>query len=1745
MKSMKKRFAALFCAAAMVVSGMPAISPTMTAEAQVLDGLSALGRQVAAEGGVLVKNADKVLPLKKDTTVSVFGRMQDDYYSSGIGSGGEVRERYTRSILYGIENCGKLKVNTDLKKTYQDWNKANPKQGANNNWNSRPWSYEEMQVTKDIANDAKSKSDAAVIVLARTSGEDRDIQFQKGGYLLTDREEEMIKNVSETFDKTIVVLNTTNIIDMSWVEKYPQVDSIIYGWNGGQDGGCAVADLLTGDVNPSGKLTDTIAKDYTQYPSYKNYGTNENYYQEDIYVGYRYFETFAQNDVAYPFGYGLSYTTFDITTDSVTVEGDYINVVVSVLNTGDVAGKEVVQVYYGAPQTKLGNPLKELAAFAKTRELQPGESQNISLKFKIADMASYDDGGAYQESAYILEAGDYKIYVGNDVRSSKLVYTYNQPQWKVTEQLTEAAAPIKDFTRYKAVEKDGVIVREEETVPKLKVNVEQKIKDNMPQELTQKDDGQYTLKDVYDGKLTVEQFVAQMTNEQMGMLSQGSVDVKDSYTKGVASTFGGVRAKDNDGKNLIYMSELYGIPVVTCADGPAGVRMSDYATQLPCGNAIGCTWNLDLIQELYELEGQEMVLNNVDNLLGPGVNIHRDPRCGRNFEYFSEDPLLSGRMSAAIVKGVQSTGATVTAKHFACNNEECNSNGGSNRGSADAIVSERALREIYLKVFEIYVKEGNAQSLMTAYNPVNGCWSASNYDLNTEILRNEWGFTGIVMTDWWGKMSDHAWADGKRTHADTYVDTMIRAQNDIWMTCEQNPYDANGNVKNRNKINYFLNGIKNGTVTRAEMQRSAVNLCGFILKTQAFSRKYNTDFTSDVANKFYKPGEDWFTVEQAQLGNPQVTGITVGGRKVTSFNQNIREYKVYTPASAATFPTVAATAEAGTTVVIEQATADKRTAVIKATEQKATLVYRIVFTDEENLTPPLENSKLASISDIKVNGKAINGFDPGVKEYSVAVASLASEPEITWTAPEGILVTKTYDSANKTAKIVAASADQAISYKLKFGVAPQSDEFDGTSLQNFWTVTNENKEDLSLADGHLVIGAKYGSIWQTQNHLKNQVIQSAYGDWVSVTKIDLPKLPSLAYQSLGVIAMQDQDNYIYVKMAYEGDHLEIAFCQEGDAKISTLEKLSDADTQKFTNAMYVKLTKLGDTYMAAVSPDGKDYIRFATSATAEYEEPKFMFVNGNGDKDLPEVLEAKIDYVRFETENIGDTVNIGADTKLKAAETAPIAISAGLKPATCQDTDGGLYLTGSGRDEYITYSINVEKSGYYDVIARIASPESNLQQVTFNAYLDNKLLAGFFSNGTGGEQSWVDLPGHNVELTEGTHTLKLVFDTSGLNLNWLQFKLTEETANLTAAREALTQAVAAAKDKYETGQGDYTDDSWKVFKEAYEKAANPAADATVDELNDLKAKLEEAKQGLTIIETPPTETETPPTETETPPTETETPPTETEGTGNPAAAKAELDKVVGEVKAKYEAGQGDYTDESWKKFEDAYKAATSPAANATAVELLELRDKLAEAERLLVKKGPDQTETNLGTEAPKLAAPTIKSAKASASPKYVSVKVKINAVTGADRYEVYRVVGSKASLVGTTKSGQTSLKDTKVTKRTVSYYAVAVSADGKVKSDKGASYKVTLAKAPKIKKVSSAGNGIKIEWKKNSSAKKYVVYRSTKKNSGYARVATVKKGRTYYVDRKAKKGKKYYYKVAVVTKKQASLMSKASKSIKR
>ncbi|WP_438445054.1 glycoside hydrolase family 3 C-terminal domain-containing protein [Gorillibacterium sp. sgz5001074] len=796
-----------------------------------LEGFAEFSRKVAAEGAVLLKNEGGALPLREGERVSVFGRSQIDYYRSGTGSGGSVNVAYTTNLLGGLRKKTQLAVDEEMAAVYEKWRESHPFDNGGGGWAAEPWHQQEMPLTDELVAEARSRSGKAIVVIGRTAGEDQDNADAPGSYRLTADEEAMLRLVTAHFEQTIVVLNVSNIIDMSWMNDgahlHP-IPCVIYAWQGGMEGGNAIADVLAGDVTPSGKLTDTIAYSIGDYPSTRNYGHEDrNVYQEDIYVGYRYFETFCPERVQYAFGYGLSYTDFQVEFgEAKQADRDgtlCLEAEATVTNTGSAyAGQETVQLYYEAPQGLLGKPVKALAAFAKTQLLQPGESQRLTLRFPVKAMASYDDAGATgHASAYVLEAGVYRLYAGTSVKDVVRLTVEGQEGYavetlQVVEQLEEALAPAVAFTRMKPGPRrpDGTYELTYESVPTRRESLADRIARRMPVTLEQTGDRGYKLRDVQEGRVSMEAFIAQLSDQDLAAIVRGEGMCSPLVTPGTASAFGGV----TDGL------QRFGIPVASTADGPSGIRMDSghKATQVAIGTLLAATWNPELIEELYVLEGRELLSNHIDALLGPGMNIRRSPLNGRNFEYFSEDPLITGLFAAACTRGIKKGGSNSTLKHFACNNQE------KFRHTVDAVVSERALRELYLKGFERAVKEGGADCIMTSYNPVNGHWAASNYDLNTTVLRGEWGFEGIVMTDWWAKMNDVA--DGGPGDV-RYTGFMVRAQNDLYMVVSNYGAEINSNDDNT------IESLENGTLTRGELQRSAANICRFLMKAPVFSHR--------------------------------------------------------------------------------------------------------------------------------------------------------------------------------------------------------------------------------------------------------------------------------------------------------------------------------------------------------------------------------------------------------------------------------------------------------------------------------------------------------------------------------------------------------------------------------------------------------------------------------------------------------------------------------------------------------------------------------------------------------------------------------------------------------------------------------------------------------------------------------------------------------------------------------------------
>ncbi len=796
-------------------------------------------REAAAEGAVLLRNEGGVLPFTAGEKIALFGRSQFNYYKSGTGSGGLVNASYVTGIREALMGSSFV-LNQTVMAAYEEWLKDHPyDKGVG--WAGEPWYQKEMPLTEEFVEAARKESDTAVVIIGRTAGEDQDNKAEAGSYLLTEAEEQMLKTVCGVFERTVVLLNVGNIIDMKWVKAY-QPSAVLYVWQGGQEGGNGVLDVLDGTVTPSGKLADTIAWDIEDYPSTKNHGdSTRNVYAEDIYVGYRYFETFAKDKVLYPFGFGLSYTSFVLENPKIEeiMPGNVFGRVragVRVTNTGKYAGKEVVQVYVQAPQGALGKPARALCGFAKTALLAPGESQMVTVEFPWRTAASYDDSGVTgYKSGYVLEAGEYGFYVGTDVRSAGLAGSIAIDRTVALETVEEAMAPVTEFERMKPVMRIGGAVSGEaadapapqyivtwEKAPLRTAEPSARREERLPESPACTGDKGWKLADVKAGRVSMETFLAQLENEDLFCMVRGEGMCSPKVTPGTAGAFGGVTKRLQE----------FGIPVACCADGPSGIRMDcgSIAFAMPNGACLASSFNEALSEELYEWEGLELRKNKIDTLLGPGINLHRNPLNGRNFEYFSEDPLVTGKMAAAQLRGMGRYGVTGTMKHFACNSQEYN------RHRVEAVVSERALRELYLKCFEIAVREGGGYSIMTSYNPINGFWSSSNYDMLTTILRKEWGYDGIVMTDWWSTGND----EGEPGDVHN-VAAMVRGQNDLFMV-------VNNAEENSQKDN-SAKALAAGKVTRGEYLRAAANICRYLMRTPAFARMQGieTELDRDLA----------------------------------------------------------------------------------------------------------------------------------------------------------------------------------------------------------------------------------------------------------------------------------------------------------------------------------------------------------------------------------------------------------------------------------------------------------------------------------------------------------------------------------------------------------------------------------------------------------------------------------------------------------------------------------------------------------------------------------------------------------------------------------------------------------------------------------------------------------------------------------------------------------------------------------
>lgn len=768
MKRRKKLLAGVLSAMLMVTS---VVIPVSAGNIDPTSNAKDVAIQVTAEGAVLLENKDNLLPFTaNETKIAVFGRAQDDVYWGGGGSG-TVHTSVSYTFIDGFEQAG-LVYDQELAKTYTEWCAANADESSSSTFGTMGSgaSKEEMPLDNIDMDAVAARNDAAVIIFGRNSSEGSDRTEEKGDWYLSDSEEAILAKVSSAFDKVLVILNTGSLLDVSWIDTY-HVNAVLQAWQPGGYGTIAVGRILTGEVNPSGRLMDTWAHDYASYPTqavasatFGKYVINP-VYGEDIYVGYRYFETFDPEAVRYPFGFGLSYTSFALQAKDAQVTDTTVTMNVDVTNTGDRAGKQVVQGYYRAPVGALGNPKIELAAFAKTKELQPGETETVTLSFAIDDMASYDDSGATgHENCYVMEAGDYLFFVGDSVRNVQQVGQMNLEETRVVREVTEVLAPTFSFMTAKAVLDDSgeYQLTMQKASPRHSDNkVEDKWDTDLNAYALTGVDAGIKLGHVAAGYATMEAFISQFTLAELVQIFGGIYGVRtDNYKyfpEGAAGAAGGIgQTLSNRGVNFAVM-----------ADGPAGIRLTmgegeTGNTYFPLATAQACSWNVELIQQVGVEVGKEAKYNHVSAWLAPGMNIHRDPLCGRNFEYYSEDPVLSAACATAVTIGVQSEGVAVGTKHFAVNSQEHSRSGG------DSIVTERALREIYLSGFEKYVNDANPWMIMTSYNRINGAYAATSYELNTTVLRNEWGFDGCVTTDW---------ASGK----DNGNAGLLRAQGDLCM----------------------------------------------------------------------------------------------------------------------------------------------------------------------------------------------------------------------------------------------------------------------------------------------------------------------------------------------------------------------------------------------------------------------------------------------------------------------------------------------------------------------------------------------------------------------------------------------------------------------------------------------------------------------------------------------------------------------------------------------------------------------------------------------------------------------------------------------------------------------------------------------------------------------------------------------------------------------------------------------------
>ena len=815
-----------------------------------------LAREAAAEGFVLLENKDHFLPLAKGSKVGLYGAGAIRTIKGGTGSG-DVNERDSVNIFQGMKNAGYDVTSSEWLEDYDklyvqarlDWkNEIFTKLNGDDTkffdaYSATPF-FMPSGNPIDEEKAAADGADTAFFVLARIAGENKDRFDTEGDYFISKEEKAILAQVSRCYKNVVLVINTGGLMDLAFVEEFDNIRSILQYVQAGQEGGNAFADVVSGDVTPSGKMTDTWAKDYYDYPgaevySYKSGDLMKEKYEEGIFVGYRYFDTF-EVPVRYSFGYGMSYTDFEIRTDDIKVSGrgmmnPKVSVTVTVNNTGDTyAGIEVVQIYASCPQGKLVKEFRRLAGFGKTKLLAPKESQTMTITFPLYQLTSYEE----ESASWILEPGMYGIWVGNDLNTSVLSGALELDE-KAVMTACENICPLKEKLNEISPDAEKVQAREaawQNEVREKRMSVIELKAAEIP---TEKVDYQPVPEEL-PGKAG--KIVDSLSVDQLALLATGDPGRAQENALGSAGiSVPGAAAETSP----CASEEPWNVTTIALVDGPAGLRLKkeyqvdngeivasdflaaleggffcppqkkrgttyyQFCTAIPVGTLLAQSWDVELIKRVGEMIGHEMELFNVTLWLAPGMNIHRNPLCGRNFEYYSEDPLLAGMMAAAMTLGVQKVpGCGTTIKHFACNNQE------DNRMGSDSILSERALREIYLKGFEIAVKDAQPMSIMTSYNLINGVHAANCYDTCTKAARDEWGFAGAIMTDW---TTTNVQIQGECTAAGC-----MRAGNDMVMPGLPEDHE---NIKKE---------LADGTLTMAELKRCIYNTVNIVLQSNMY-----------------------------------------------------------------------------------------------------------------------------------------------------------------------------------------------------------------------------------------------------------------------------------------------------------------------------------------------------------------------------------------------------------------------------------------------------------------------------------------------------------------------------------------------------------------------------------------------------------------------------------------------------------------------------------------------------------------------------------------------------------------------------------------------------------------------------------------------------------------------------------------------------------------------------------------------